>query len=234
VKKAVVPIVVLLGMYLILSNLTGWALIQNAKRLLPYPAQYQFEPSFEWGKVRLKNVSLRVQKDIKVRADSFSFELHEELRKTFGEAGARQIRYKIARALGRRDARAFHERLGVTDPHMKLALGPVHFAHVGWAFVNIFPESKPAPDETYFLTYSHPYSFEAEAHLSHGLRSKFPVCSMNSGYSSGWCEVSYGVELEAQEITCRAMGHENCIFVMSPPKSIGGFVREYKEKYGVT
>lgn len=169
-----------------------------------------------------------------MRADSFSFELHEELRKTFGEAGARQIRYKIARALGRRDARSYHERLGVTDPRMKLALGPVHFAHVGWAFVDIFPESKPAPDETYFLTYSHPYSFEAEAHLSHGLRSKFPVCSMNSGYSSGWCEVSFGVELEAQEITCRAMGHKDCVFVMAPPKTISGFVREYKEKYGVT
>lgn len=116
----------------------------------------------------------------------------------------------------------------------ELALGPVHFAHVGWAFVDIFPESKPSPDENYFLTYSHPYSFEAEAHLTHGLRSKFPVCSMNSGYSSGWCEVSYGVELEAQEITCRAMGQADCIFVMAPPKTIGGFVREYKDKYGVT
>lgn len=77
-KKAVVPIVVLLGMYLILSNLTGWALIQNAKRLLPYPAQYQFEPSFEWGKVRLKNVSLRVQKDIKVRAERLTFQYSPE------------------------------------------------------------------------------------------------------------------------------------------------------------
>jgi uncharacterized protein len=168
-----------------------------------------------------------------MRADSFSFELHEELRKSFGEAGARQIRYKIARALGRRDARAYHERLGITDPHMKLALGPVHFAHVGWAFVDIFPESRPSPDENYFLVYSHPYSFEAEAYLTHGLSSKFPVCSMNSGYSSGWCEVSYGVELEAQEISCRAMGHANCVFVMSPPKTINAFVREYKSKYGI-
>jgi son of sevenless-like protein len=169
-----------------------------------------------------------------MRADSFSFELHEELRKTFGEAGARQIRYKIARALGRRDAREYHQRLGVTDPHMKLALGPVHFAHVGWAFVDIFPESKPSPDEHYFLTYSHPYSFEADAYLEHERRAKQPVCCMNAGYSSGWCEVSYGVELEAQEITCRAAGHADCVFVMAPPKTIGGFVRQYKEKYGVT
>jgi len=203
-------------------------LFQEAERIMAgFFGEMQREP--EKGQL-----SIGGSRYLLMRADSFSFELHEELRKTFGEAGARQIRYKIARALGRRDARAFHERLGVTDPHMKLALGPVHFAHVGWAFVDIFPESRPAPDDTYFLTYSHPYSFEAEAHLTHGLVSKFPVCSMNSGYSSGWCEVSYGVELEAQEITCRAMGHKDCVFVMAPPKTIGGFVREYKEKYGIT
>ena len=46
-----------------------------------------------------------------MRTDSLAIELHEELRKTFGEAGARQIRYKIARACGMRDAKMFHERL---------------------------------------------------------------------------------------------------------------------------
>lgn len=168
-----------------------------------------------------------------MRTESLSFELHEELRKTFGDAGARQIRYKLARALGRRDAKMFHERLAVTDPDMKLALGPVHFAHVGWAFVDIFPESRPSPDEHYFLAYSHPYSFEADAYLQQKVHSKHPVCSMNAGYSSGWCEVSYGVELEAQEITCRATEHAQCVFVMAPPRAIGTFIQQYKEKYGV-
>ncbi len=168
-----------------------------------------------------------------MRAESLSFELHEELRKTFGDAGARQIRYKLARALGIRDARMFHKRLGVTDPNMKLALGPVHFAYVGWAFVDIFPESRPATDESYFLAYSHPYSFEADAYLEHGSRSKHPACYMNAGYSSGWSEVSYGVELKAEEITCRAMGHPKCVFVMAPPKTLEGHLREYREKYGV-
>ena len=90
-----------------------------------------------------------------MRTDSLAIELHEELRKTFGEAGARQIRYKIARACGMRDAKMFHERLGIDDPTMKLALGPVHFAHVGWANVDIFPESAPQPNEDYFLVYDH-------------------------------------------------------------------------------
>jgi son of sevenless-like protein len=168
-----------------------------------------------------------------MRAESLSFELHEELRKTFGDAGARQIRYKLARALGIRDAKMFHKRLQVEDPNMKLALGPVHFAHVGWAFVDIFPESRPATDDSYFLAYTHPYSFEADSYLEQGLTSKHPTCYMNAGYSSGWCEVSYGVELKAEEITCRAMGHPQCVFVMAPPKHLDGYIRTYREKLGV-
>ncbi|AKU99105.1 hypothetical protein AKJ09_05769 [Labilithrix luteola] len=168
-----------------------------------------------------------------MRTDSLAIELHSELRKTFGEAGARQIRYKLARACGMRDAKMFHERLGVTDPTMKLALGPVHFAHVGWANVDIFPESTPQPNENYFLVYDHPYSFEASSFIDNGITSDHPVCFMNAGYSAGWCEVSFGVELRAEEITCRARGDEKCIFVMAPPQFIEQRSREFRQKAGL-
>lgn len=167
-----------------------------------------------------------------MRTDSLAIELHAELRKTFGEAGARQIRYKLARACGMRDARMFHERLGVSDPTMKLALGPVHFAHVGWANVNIHPESAPQPSEDYFLLYDHPYSFESASFLDNKLKSEEPVCFMNAGYSSGWCEVSFGVELKAEELTCRARGDENCVFVMAHPRQFERLARPYREKFG--
>ena len=168
-----------------------------------------------------------------MRTDSLAIELHEELRKTFGDAGARQIRYKLARACGMRDAKMFIERLKVTDPAMALALGPVHFAHVGWAFVDIFPESTPQPNEDYFLVYDHPFSFEAAAYLSNGIKTDQPVCQMNAGYSSGWCEIAFGVELKGEEITCRAKGDEKCIFVQAHPRNIDRLVREYKEKAGL-
>jgi son of sevenless-like protein len=168
-----------------------------------------------------------------MRTDSISIELHEELRKTFGDAGARQIRYKLAKACGMRDAKLFHERLGVTEPDMKLALGPVHFAHVGWANVDIFPESAPQPNEDYFLVYDHPYSFEAAAYMENNIESKHPVCHMNAGYSAGWCQVSFGVELKAEEITCRAKGDDRCIFVMAHPKNFDRLVAEYREKAGI-
>lgn len=168
-----------------------------------------------------------------MRTDSLAIELHEELRKTFGEAGARQIRYKIAKACGVRDAKMFHERLRVEDTTMKLALGPVHFAHVGWASVDIFPESTPSTDEHYFLAYAHPYSFEAASFLDNGLESSSPVCLMNAGYSAGWCETSYGVELKAEELTCRAKGDPRCIFVMAHPKHLERRAREYRQQAGI-
>ncbi len=168
-----------------------------------------------------------------MRTTSMSIELQNELAKTFGDVGADQIRYRLARACGMTDAKMFHERLGVTDPTMRLALGPVHFAHVGWAFVDIFPESAPAPNEDYYLVYDHPFSFEAAAYVDNKKVSNRTVCHMNAGYSSGWCEVSYGVELKAEEISCRAKGDDKCIFVMAHPKHIDRRIRETKERHGI-
>jgi len=168
-----------------------------------------------------------------MRTDSISLELHEELRKTFGDAGARQIRYKLAKACGMRDARLFHERLGIEEPEMKLALGPVHFAHVGWANVDIFDESAPQPNEDYFLAYNHPYSFEAAAYLDNDIKSDLPVCHMNAGYSAGWCQVSFGIELKAEEITCKARGDERCIFVMAHPRNFERLSGEFRSRRGI-
>ncbi|MBW2533186.1 MAG: XylR N-terminal domain-containing protein [Deltaproteobacteria bacterium] len=182
----------------------------------------------EHGEIKISGVRYLL-----MRTDSLAIELQEELRKTFGEQGARQIRYKLAKACGIRDAKLFHERLKVTDPDMKLALGPVHFAHVGWAFVDIFPESAPQPNEDYFLVYDHPYSFEAASYMENDIRTTHPVCHMNAGYSAGWCQVSYGVELKAEEICCRAAGADKCIFAMAHPKHLDQRVREVKERHGL-
>jgi hypothetical protein len=53
-----------------------------------------------------------------------------------------------------------------------------------------------------------------------GKRPALPVCIMSSGYSSGWCEESFGVKLVAAELTCRARGDEHCRFVMAHPDRI--------------
>jgi len=115
-----------------------------------------------------------------------------------------------------------------------LSAGPIHFAFSGWAFVDISAESGPSPDENYFLLYEHPYSFESHSWLAKNKKSSVPVCVMNAGYSSGWCEESFGLPLVAVEIECLAAGGDRWRFVMAPPSRIEEHVARYAQQRPVS
>jgi len=53
---------------------------------------------------------------------------------------------------------------------------------------------------------------------------------MNAGYSSGWCEESFGLGLVAVEIMCQAKGDPACRFIMAPPSRIEGHIAAYMRK----
>jgi PAS domain S-box-containing protein len=185
---------------------------------------------------RQSTISISGERYILVRAASMSvefFDLVTSLYRDKGPAEARSVAnnllFDLAHAIGKADAKAFHLRMGVTDPIEKLSAGPIHFAFSGWAFVDIFPQSSPSPDENYFLIYDHPFSFEADSWLKRGRKVDFPVCIMNAGYSSGWCEESFGLPLVATEVACQARGDKACRFIMAPPKRIEGYVARYFE-----
>jgi hypothetical protein len=95
-------------------------------------------------------------------------------------------------------------------------MGPVHFAFSGWARVEIDDRSRPASDETYYLEYTHPNTFESETWLHKGKRAGHPVCVFSAGYSAGWCSESFGIEVDAREVRCVAAGDAECRFVMAP------------------
>jgi predicted hydrocarbon binding protein len=143
---------------------------------------------------------------------------------------ASAVLFDMAHAIGQADARAFHRATGVTDPIGKLSTGPIHFAYMGWAYVDILGESSPTPDDEYLMVYDHPHSFEADAWLATVGRTDFCTCFMNAGYSSGWCEESFGVRLQAREIACRAKGDLHCRFVMAPPARLEERIAEYRAR----
>lgn len=180
------------------------------------------------GEIRISG-----ERYILARAQTFSVQLRAILEKEYGRLAAEKIVYNLGRAAGTKDAEFFMQRLGLERGPDALSAGPVHFAHVGWAFVDIFPESNPTTDEDYYLVYDHPFSFEAHSYLEEGIVAGRPVCFMNAGYSSGWCEVAFGVELVAKEISCRARGDAKCIFVMAHASRINERVVEAKERYGL-
>lgn len=177
------------------------------------------------------------QRYVLVRAASMSVEFFQTIAGLYADQGAdearavaRSLLYDLAYAVGAADARAFNSELSVDDAIARLSTGPVHFAHTGWALVELLPESRPVADASYVLVYNHPYSFESDAWIAAGKRVDFPVCIMNAGYSAGWCSESFGRPLVAVEICCKAMGDECCRFVMAPPEhiehEIGVYVRQ--------
>jgi PAS domain S-box-containing protein len=169
-----------------------------------------------------------------IRASALSIDFLDTIKLLYADRGekeaehiGRSFLFDIAHAIGMNDARSFHKKMGLTDPIAKLSAGPVHFAYCGWALVDIKPGSNPVPNEEFFIIYEHPYSFEAASWIRADRQSTAPICIMNAGYSSGWCEESFGIELTALEITCRAKGDPVCTFIMAPPHRIKEHVRRH-------
>jgi signal transduction histidine kinase len=182
-------------------------------------------------------ISISGERYILLRAASMSVEFFDLVTSLYEDQGPDEARgvacnllFDVAHAIGKADAQAFHRKMGVADPIEKLSAGPVHFSYSGWAFVDISPESHPSPDQDYFLIYDHPYSFESDTWLRRGRRSASPVCVMNAGYSSGWCEESFGVPLVAVEIECLAAGGEHCRFIMAPPARIEEHLARHRRR----
>ncbi len=177
------------------------------------------------------------QRYMLVRAGAMSVEFFDQIMRLYEDKGeeealavARSMLFDIAYAIGKSDARNFHTRMSLVDPIEKLSAGPVHFAYSGWSFVDISPESQPSPDESFYLLYDHPYSFESDSWLRAAKTVDFPVCVMNAGYSSGWCAESFGLTLVASEILCKAKGDEWCRFIMAPPDRIEGRIGDYLQR----
>ena len=115
-------------------------------------------------------IEIHGERYVLIRAAALSVEFFRLARSLFGEGRereaeefARNILFDLAHAIGKSDAQRLHEEMGLVDPIQRLAAGPAHFAHSGWAFVDILPESRPSPDENCYFIYDHPYSFEAAA-----------------------------------------------------------------------
>lgn len=172
-------------------------------------------------------ISISGERYILLRAASMSVEFFDVVTLLYQDRGPDEARlvasnllFDVAHALGKADAKAFHDKMDGPDPIKKLSTGPIHFAFTGWAFVNILPESHLTADDDYLMVYEHVHSFETDAWLRHGRKTPFPVCIMNAGYSSGWCEESFGIPLVAVEIECVAMGGRRCRFIMAPVSRI--------------
>lgn len=141
-----------------------------------------------------------------------------------------KLLFDMAKSFGISDAQSFHSATNITDPMIRSSTGPIHFSYTGWSNVEILPGSVGAPDENFYLLYDHPHSFEAESWIKMDKKTDFCTCFMSAGYSSGWCQESFGIPLKAQEIMCRSKGDRACRFIMSQPHRLEEFVEKYKNE----
>ena len=156
--------------------------------------------------------------------------LYKGKNKKVAQNFTRKLLFDMAHAIGMKDAEHFHKKWKLKTPLEKISVGPPHFAHTGWAFVELLNDSVPTPDINFYLSYKHPHSFEADAWLEADQKSDVPVCFMNAGYSSGWCEQSFGIPLISTEITCRAKGDKECTFIMAHPSKMKEYIAHFFKK----
>src|SRR5690606_19860823 len=111
------------------------------------------------------SIEINDERYILVRAAALSNEFFEDIQELYKEKTKKEsfniasnFLFDIGHLIGIQDAKKFHEKMNLKDPIEKLSAGPVHFAHSGWAFVDILPESNPSPNDNFFLKYHHPYS----------------------------------------------------------------------------
>ncbi len=155
-----------------------------------------------------------------VRAEGLYLSWFDSLASTFGDDVAREFIYNTAREIGRSDSAAFSARLGLTDGLDRLSSGPIHFAHAGWAFVEILDDSRPAVDDSYYLHYYHPNTFESEVVKTRGRTLATPGCWFSAGYSAGWCSDAFQVDVHGREVRCTAKGDATCEFIMAPASKL--------------
>jgi len=168
-----------------------------------------------------------------VRAEALGYYIRKEAEKIVGKENAKMFVFSFGHAIGKAEAKGFHKKFNLKTPNEKLSAGPVHFNYAGFAFVSFLPGCNPVPNENYVLVYDHPNSFEAHMQLKLEGKTNSPICHLNAGYSSGWCEESYGIPLVAREVACVARGDKFCRFVMAPPDRIIEQEEKYKKLWGL-
>ncbi len=166
-----------------------------------------------------------------MRCESLYLAWFEAMSDAFGAEAAGRFIYNTAREIGRSDSKSFAARQHVESPIERLAAGPVHFSHAGWAFVDILEDSSPTVDDGYFIHYYHPNTFESEVLQRREQTRSECTCLFSAGYSSGWCTEAFGLELHGREVRCVSKGDETCEFIMSLSSKLDEHEKRVREAW---
>ena len=151
------------------------------------------------------------QRIIIMNAESFG-ELIREIADIGGMKMAKIFMRRFGEAAGRSDAMTIKEKLNPDTDMDWIALGPT--IHSWEGIVRAEPEVIEFDRDTgeFYMRGIWENSFFAEQYLRVFGRSTESVCSMLTGYATGYASMFFGRSLVAKEPTCIAKGDDLCRF----------------------
>jgi diguanylate cyclase (GGDEF)-like protein len=183
------------------------------------------------GRLKLGN-----NRHVLIRGDALSYDFFQTVYEIYGnthhsnEVGL-SLMFDVAHAAGAKDAEKFNHTMQFNNPIEKLAVGPIYFAHTGFARVVIHENSNPVDNDDFVLYCRHENSFECDSWLSNNVKPENCCCIFSAGYSSGWCSESFGLPLVAVEYQCVSANDKACEFVMAPPHRIDDYLSKITPDY---
>ena len=149
------------------------------------------------------------------QARGMALAFRETIADIYGEKGAEQILYKFGHSLGSHEAGAFIERFPSEGSGGEACRGPDLFCLYRLGVCRITPVQQACAGRKLHFYLQPSGILRGRSLYRDKKKAGHPICFINAGYSSGWSGESFGLPLEAREVTCQAQGDEHCTFVLT-------------------
>jgi hypothetical protein len=160
----------------------------------------------------------------------------DALRQLVGPDVAFTVMYRFGYLIGKAQSEAFFEDRAIepSDVLYRVLTGPFHLAWAGYADVDLLVW-EPYTDARFAILWESDTSFSARDALG---ERRARTCSLQAGYSAGWCTVATGLPLEACELACRAEGVSHCRFLIGHADQVRDHLLDARfhqptDRYGV-
>jgi hypothetical protein len=158
--------------------------------------------------------------------DAAAFDaLRTELTGFLGQDETRNAFNRLGYFMGHNAARRLRDRYHWNDEREWISACPMLISWSGLASARLNRLEFDRSRNSFFAEIAWTGSFESEQYLRQFGVSSSPICSMLSGYVSGYCSLAAGQNLLCMETECVGKGDTQCIAIIKPVAVWGDAVR---------
>lgn len=123
---------------------------------------------------------------------------------------------RMGEEAGRKDARVLKEDFNPDTEQDWIALGPTMHSWEGIVKVIVDELKYDREEGSFHMKGKWKNSFLADQWLKHFGEADEPVCSLLTGYATGYGSEFMGKEMKAKELKCRGQGDDICVWEVKP------------------